>query len=81
MAADQLFGDGVERIINPEFVLFRRHLGEEDGLQHQIAQLFSQTAPIAPVDRVQHFIGLFQKIRFDGVEALFAIPRASPGSA
>ncbi len=81
MPADQFFGDGVQRIVDAKLAFFGRHLGEEDGLQHQVAQLFGQTRPIALVDGVKHFVGFFEQIRFDGVEILFAIPGAAAGSA
>ncbi len=64
-----------------ELAFFGRHLGEEDGLEHQVAELFGQAGPIALVDGVQHFVGLFEQIGLDGVEGLFAIPRAAAGSA
>ena len=84
MAADQLFVDGIEGIVDVEVACFGGHLREEDGLQHEVAQLVAQARPSRGVDGIQHFIGLFERVRLDGVEGLFAIPgaavrRAQPG--
>ena len=81
MAADQLLSDGVERIVDAEGSFLGGHLGEEDGLQHQVAKFFGETRPVAPVDGVEHLVGLFEQIRLDGVEVLFAIPRTAAGRA
>ena len=61
--------------------LFSRHLGEKNGLQYEIAQLFGEPGPIALVDCVQHFISLFEQVRLDGVEILLAVPGAATGGA
>ena len=39
------------------------------------------TAAVAPVDGVEHLVGLFQGVRLDAVESLLAVPRAPAGSA
>ena len=79
MPADQLFTDGVERIVDAEFAFFSSHFGEEDRLQHQVAELFGQIRPIALVDGVQHLVSFFDQIRLNGVEVLFPIPGAAAG--
>ena len=81
MPADQLLRDRVERIVDAKLAFFRRHLREEDGLEHQVAEFFGQTRPIALIDGVEDLVGFFQQIRLDGVEVLFAIPRAAARSA
>ena len=81
MAANQLAVDGEERIGDIEAAFFGGHLREEDGLQQEIAQFVGEAVPIAGVDGVHHFIGFFEEIRLDGVEVLFAIPRAAAGRA
>src|SRR5205814_8832145 len=47
------------------------------SLQQQVAQLIRQAFPITGVDGVQDLIGLFEQVRLDGVEILFAIPGAA----
>ena len=81
MAADQLAVDGVERIVDGEQLLLGRHLRVEDGLQHEVAELFGELAPLAAVDGVEHLVGLFQGVGLDGVEGLLAVPRAAAGRA
>ena len=58
-----------------------RHLRVEDGLQQKVAQLFGELAPVAPVDGVEHLVGLFERVRLDGVEGLLAVPRTAAGRA
>ncbi len=81
MPADQFFRNRIERIVDAKLAFFGRHLGEEDGLQHQVAQFFGQARPIALIDCIEDLISLFEQIRFDGVEVLFAIPGAAARSA
>ena len=57
-----------------EILLLGRHLGVEQDLQKQIAQLPAKFVPIAGVDGLQHFVGFFQRVGLDGVEGLLAIP-------
>jgi len=80
MAADQLLVDCIERISDIEELLFRRHLGKEDSLQHEVAQFGAQFVPVAAIDSVQHLVRLFECVGFDRIESLFAVPRASAGS-
>ena len=77
MPADQLLRDGVERIVDAKLAFFGRHLREEDGLQHQIAELFGQARPIALIDGVQDFVGFFEQIGLDGVESFVRDPKGS----
>ena len=81
MAANQLLRNSIEGIIDAKFSVFRRHFGEEDGLQHEIAEFFSQARPILLIDGVENLVGLLEKIRFNGVEVLLAIPGAAAGGA
>ena len=81
MPADQFAVDRLQRIRDIEAAVFGRHLREEHRLQQQIAQFFRQPLPIPRVDRVHHFVGFFEQVRLDGVEVLFAIPRAAAGRA
>ncbi len=81
MAANQLLVDGVERIADSEEILLIGHLRIEYRLQHEIAQLFGEARIIAPVDGIDHLIGLFKRVWLDGVEGLFAVPRTAIGCA
>ena len=81
MAADQLLVDGVERIVDAEEILLGGHLRVEDGLQQKVAQFFGELVPVAAVDGVEHFVGLFERVGLDGVEGLLAVPRTAAGRA
>src|SRR5215813_901078 len=81
MAIDELARQLLEYIINCECPLLLRHLGIKEDLQQEIAQFAAQFIPVAFVDRLENFIGFFQRVRFDGVEGLLAIPRAASGGA
>ena len=77
MAADQLLLMASSESSMSKQALLGGHLREEHGLQQKIAQFLGQPAPIARVDGVQHLVGLFERVRLDGVEGLFAVPRAA----
>ena len=77
MAANQLLIDGIQGVVDAKQVFFGGHLGEENSLQQEIAELVGQLRPIARIDGVHHLVSLFQKKRLDGVEVLLAIPRAA----
>ena len=77
MAADQLVVQVVEHIGNGEVAVVGRHLGIEEDLQQQVAQLFGQVRPVAPLDGVEDLVGLLQRVLADRVEGLLAVPRAA----
>ena len=81
MPPDQLPGDRVQRVFDAEEILFRGHLGKEDGLEQQIAKLAGQLPPVAGIDGVHHLVRLFEKKRLDGVERLLAVPGTTTRSA
>ena len=51
-----------------------------DVTQARAAQFGAEVVPVPPVDRVQHFVGLFERIGLDGIERLLTIPGAASGS-
>lgn len=81
MAADELFVDGAEGLGDVEEPLFGGHLGVEDGLEQEIAEFFAEAGPIAFVDGIEDFVGLFEGVLLDGVEGLCPIPGATIGGA
>ena len=50
------------------------HLRVEQHLQQQVAQFIAKIVPVAPLDSVEDFIRLFQRVLLDGVERLLAVP-------
>ncbi len=81
VAPNEFLIDGVERVLDAEQPLFRAHLRIEDGLQQKVAQLFGEFLPLAPLDGVENLVGLFEGVRLDAIEGLFAVPRAPARSA
>ncbi len=51
------------------------------ALEHQVAEFFREMRPVARIDGVEDLVGLFERVRLDGVEGLLAIPRTTAGSA
>ena len=81
MTPDQLLIDRVERVADIEQLFFGSHLREENRLQHEIAQFGAQFVPIPAIDGVEHLVGFFERVGFDGVECLFAIPGTASGGS
>ena len=77
MTAHKLLADGLDHVAEIERALLLRHSGMEDHLQQQIAEFVAQVGEIAPHDGISHFIRLFDRVRGDGREVLFEVPRAA----
>src|SRR5208337_4368511 len=56
-------------------------IGIEQNLQQQVAEFARQFSPIAIVDGLEDFVGLFERVGLDGIKGLFAVPGASARSA
>ena len=70
----------LQHIGNREVAVVGRHLGIKQHLQQQVAQLLGQVRPVAPLNRVEDLIGLFQRVLANRVEGLLAVPRTAAGS-
>ena len=77
MTPHQLVGHGSQRIGDREMSLLRLELGEKDGLEHEVAQLFAERRVIVPVDGIEHFVGLLEHERLQRIDGLLAIPRTA----
>jgi len=80
MPPHQLAVQVAQHVGNGEMPLVGRHLGIEQHLQKQVAQLLGQVRKIPPLDGVEDLIGLFQRVLADGIEVLLAVPGAAIGS-
>ena len=80
MPADHFAVDGFEGVGDVEVPGLGGHLRKEDDLQQQVAELLGELLPIARVDCVEDLVGFFEQVRLDGIEGLFAVPRAAAGS-
>jgi leader peptidase (prepilin peptidase)/N-methyltransferase len=81
VTADELAIQSFDYLGDGELVGFGGHLCIEEHLQQQVAELFAQVCGVVALDRVQHFVGLFQRVFADGPGCLFAIPGATVRSA
>jgi len=77
VAADEFGGDGVQRICHLESPGFSGDLRVEYTLEHHIPEFARQRIEVAPVQRLQGFIGFLQQERPQGLVGLLPIPRAA----
>ena len=69
----------LEGIANLEGSLLVRHLGQEHRLEHEVADLLPERREVAPVDGVDHLVGLFEHEGTQRCEGLLAVPGAAAG--
>ncbi len=74
MAVDEFGGEPVEHVVDGKRRLLLRHLGVEEHLQKQVAEFACEFRPVAIVDRLEDFVGFFERVGLDGIESLFAVP-------
>ncbi len=74
---DQLGGDGLDHVAEPEHALLARHLGVKDDLEQQVAQFVAKVGEIATLDGIHHLIGFLDGVGRDRREGLFEVPRAA----
>jgi hypothetical protein len=74
---DQLFGDRLDDVAEPEKPRFLGHAGVKHDLQQQVTELVAQVVEIPPGDRIRHLVGLLEGVGRDGGEVLLQVPRAS----
>jgi len=77
MPANQLAVDGVQSVGDLKEFFLAGHLRIKYGLQQKIAKFFGEVGPVAAINGIQHFIRLFQRVRLNGIERLFAVPGAA----
>ena len=77
MAPLHLIGDGGGDRVEVELAPLARHLGVEDDLEQQIAELVLQRLGIVLGDGIGDLVGLLDGVGRDGLEALLPVPRAS----
>ncbi len=80
MPVYKLAGEPVENVINRKRPLLLGHLRIKKHLQQQVAEFAGQFVPVAIIDGFEDFIGFFQRVGFDGIEGLLAIPGTPPGA-
>ena len=76
VSPDHLVGNPVRDIGDIERPVFSSHLAVEDNLEKQVAKLFLQIGHVATLNRIGHFIGLFDRVGGDRRISLFEIPWA-----
>jgi hypothetical protein len=74
MPSDELCRDRLDDGSEIEGSLLLGHAGMEDDLKEEVSQFISQIEEISPLDRVGHFVGLFDREGHDSLEGLLQIP-------
>ena len=77
MARDHLGRDGLHDIAEREQAGFLGHARVIDDLEQQVAQFVLQARPVLVLDGAGDLIGFLDRVRRDGLERLFAVPRAA----
>ncbi|MGY4437162.1 hypothetical protein ACVWWO_009639 [Bradyrhizobium sp. F1.13.1] len=77
MAPDHFSRDGLDDIAKSKGVLLRRHLGVEDDLEQQVAELLAEIVEIAAADGLDYLIGFLNRIGRDGRKILLEVPGAA----
>ena len=77
MAPYHLLGDGTRDVVEVERPLLLGHARVEDHLQEQVAELVAEVLAIFAFDRVDHLVGLLDRVRGDAREGLRDVPGAA----
>ena len=78
---NELGRKAINDVVDGERRLLLRHLRIEENLQQQVAEFAGKFGPIAIVDSFENFVSFFEGIGLDGIEGLFAVPRAAAWGA
>src|ERR1700678_871110 len=77
VSAQELGGDGLDDAAEIKQARLFRHARVKDDLQQEVAKLLAQIFGPCALDRVGHFVGLFDGERGDRGEGLLDVPRAA----
>ncbi len=77
--SDQLGDDGVGRVGDGEGTVLGADLGDEHRFEQQVAELVTQRAGVAAVDRIDDLVGFLQDERPERGQRLLSVPRAAVG--
>ena len=75
MPAHELVGDQLQRIGDLEVSRLGLELGEEHGLEDEVAQLLAERGVVVPIDRLDHLVRLLEHERLERVDRLIPVPR------
>ena len=76
---EELLGDGVGDAAEVEAPLLLGDARLEDDLQEEVAELLAMGLGVAPVDRLEHLVGLLEDVGAEGGERLLPVPGAPVG--
>ncbi len=68
-------------LVESEAVFLGGDLRVEDDLQQQVAEFLAEVGVVAIVDRLDDFVGFLDHAGAQAGVGLFAVPRATAGSA
>lgn len=77
MPRHELLDDARDDVVDREGAFTTAELRLEDDLEEQIPELLAELGAVARIDRVDDLAGLFQRVFAQGLERLFAVPRAT----
>ena len=77
MAANEFSVQIFSYVTDVEVTGLGGHLRVEEDLEEKIAELILEVGPRAALDGVEDLVGLFERVSFDRVEGLLAVPRAA----
>ena len=77
MTTYELVADGIDRVTHRELASFFAHLREEDGFEHEVAELFAELRRRATLARLEHLVRLLEHERAQRRGRLLAVPRTA----
>jgi hypothetical protein len=81
MAAHHLLGEPPEHVGDGELILLGGDLGVEEDLEQQVPELLLDVEPVATLQGLHHFVGLFDQVPLQGGSGLLVVPGTAPRPA
>ena len=81
MPIHQLGGEPIQNVIDGKASLLFGHFRVEEDLEQKVAEFSGEFLPVAIIDGFEDFVSFFQRVGFDRVERLLAVPGAATWAA
>ncbi len=81
VAVHQFRGKAIQNVVDGKSSLLLSYLRVEENLEQEVAEFAGEFLPIAIVDGFEDFVGFFERVGFDRVERLLAVPGTAAGTA
>ena len=76
MPANQLVADAIQHVSHVKVTLFAGNFTVKHQMQKEVSELFAEFGPIARINGICEFVGLFEGENPQGLLRLHAVPRA-----